>query len=126
MELLRSLAGEKQSRRSKCEATARELDTKYARVEELEFKVALLVDNAGKVGKMQLRLDAKEKDLASTRQTFEAKTADVNKNAHDCGRLELEMKSAAAPISMGGKTMRDYFEQGCMAHSPLLHTLASG
>lgn len=53
MELLHSLAGEVQTRRSKCEATTQQLEEPVARVEELELKVRLLADEARQVGELQ-------------------------------------------------------------------------
>lgn len=53
MEILFSFAGEVQSKRSDCKAPTGHLDAKVAKVYELEMKVGLLVDEAGKVAEMQ-------------------------------------------------------------------------
>lgn len=73
MELLRSPVDEVQSKRSKCEVTIRQLGAMVGKIEELEMKDGLLVDDAGWVGKLQRRLDAQEKGLDSTKRALKTK-----------------------------------------------------
>lgn len=65
------------------------------------LKVGLRVDEAGKAGEMQRRLDAQEKELESTKRVLERKEADVKEMARDCSCLELEQKSARSAIKRG-------------------------
>lgn len=50
VELPQSLADEVQSKRRNCETRIRQLDAMVAKVKELEMKVGMLLDEAGKVG----------------------------------------------------------------------------
>lgn len=52
VEVLRFLAGEVKSRCSECEATTQQLYTRVTNEEQLEWKVVLLSDEAGKIGVM--------------------------------------------------------------------------
>lgn len=63
------------------------------------MKLRLLMDDAGEVGKMHLKLDVQAKQLNSTKRTLEAKEADVKEKAHECSRLELVLKSMRTAIS---------------------------
>lgn len=92
VEPLRSLANEVQAKLIGCEATKWQLDMKNAQVEESELKVGLLVDEAGKVGKIQRRLDAHPKELESTKRALQTKKADMKKKTQDYGRLQLELR----------------------------------
>lgn len=124
MRLLRSPADEVQSRRKECKDTIRELDTRNAKVEELKLMPGLQVDEAGKIGEMQRRLDVQEKQLASRKLALEAKEADVKEKDHYCERLELELKLARAAISRGEGFTRNFVDRVCTGHSSLLRTQA--
>lgn len=70
VELLQSLAGKVQSRCCECETTTWQLAERNAIMEELELKVSLLAEEAGQLGKMQRRLEAKVGESNSTKRAL--------------------------------------------------------
>lgn len=60
--------------------------------EELELRVVLLVDEAGKFGEIQRQLDAQAREQELTKREFHTKESDVGGQAYDCVRWELHIK----------------------------------
>lgn len=57
-------------------------------MKELQQKVPVLADEAGQVGKMQRRLDAKADNLVVMKQILEAKEAAIWETIYKYGQLE--------------------------------------
>lgn len=67
MELLQSLGGEVQSRRSGCEILTRKLADCDAKVVKLELNIWLLMNETNQIGELQKRLVAAVGELGSVK-----------------------------------------------------------
>lgn len=91
-----SSAPELWSGRCDSKATSRKVADQVPKVGELELKVKLLVDDAGKLGDLEKALSAKKAELASAKSALEASEAFLNAKDRDCSELSFELGLALA------------------------------
>lgn len=81
-----------------------QLDRRDAKEEGLELKVRLLADEAGQVGKIQRRVDARALELASTKKALGAKEVVLEEKVCKYGGLELELSAARTAVWWGRRS----------------------
>lgn len=95
------------------------------KVEDLELKVWLLMDETGWVGELQKYLDAPVGELGSGKQTLRAKEVSLKEKVHEYGLLDLESGTVWAALARGERVIHDLAERVSTGHVSLVHEQAS-
>lgn len=122
----RPLGSDLQAVRTRAVTTASNLAERQAKLSEVNLKVQILGEKAGRSGDPEKSLDAMTKELQSALTDLRAKKAVLKEEGSDKGALEMELRAAPVRNGRREKIIYNFTKRLCTAYTTLMRAQASG
>lgn len=120
VELVWDLSRDLQGLYREAEATTEKLAEQEAKRSELDQKVQLLVEEAGRARDLQKRLDDKIGELVSAKKEFTSNGSDLEEKRRNNGHLKVELGVVQAAFDRDGRVIHDFARRVCTGYTSLM------